>query len=592
MRTSATRAGLRKKPRFFYALILSLLALPVWANGFEQVEQWQRLGAYELALQELGNVQQPFTASDAGVWERAERLRIELYQSLGQPKAILERHSNQPAGLSPEFQLWLAAEAIEAQIELQDSDAAFELVESAIWSSEGDDVLQVWRALLIQVYAAQQKDEAATVAWRRFSQDNSPGSQPSPIITERYSAARRAYAEVLIRKEQYQEAAGLLADDGSTEGRLLFASSQLLVSGETAPQVYELARSIAESETANAKQRRAAYSLMARAAGRQKQYAKAVDALVEALAMPAPAKAGLFSVDADALWLAYENWGNALGLASGLTSDYENEWAAALNKPDSAAEKVALASVLVLSGRSPQNRDQALDVLIAELHKLERGDEQAVWLLHDSQRLQQGYVDMPDKVARAALRAALFTANVPAIKAFRERHGGVRDPLTDQENGLLDVHARLLLGESAPVSQFLSQGLDNLGAWFPTTQNDLLVLLRDLEAGEYFSLVAQTGEKLAGASSEKDVRLQATEHACRSLMKLGRHEQAARLALNQLSELPDAEQHALPLLAYEALWYSDKKKDAQTVWQRWLNKPESFEKAADLRRRLQVPVSQ
>ena len=75
-------------------------------------------------------------------------------------------------------------------------------------------------------------------------------------------------------------------------------------------------------------------------------------------------------------------------------------------------------------------------------------------------------------------------------------------------------------------------------------------------------------------------------------MKLGRHERAARLAMNQLSDMAEAEQHELPLLTYEALWRSDKKKDAQAVWQRWLNKPESFEKAADLRRRLQVPVSQ
>ncbi len=595
MRDSAFKANPRKRVRFFYALSL-LMLLPMASNASsERTALWLNNGAYELALSELSQ-KQPQPAANYPVWETWERQRFTLYESLGRWKGILEREQSLPPNTDADFRLWAGVQAVHAHLALRDFPTALASVQKQLWADISVEDLQIWRAVLVQVYAAKMDDQAAVVAWRRYKQDELQNQAQqtttmSDLAKLEYSAALRAFAQILIREEKYSEAVRELTDDSSVDGRLLFAAGQLLVAEGSVKQIFKLSEQLAESDYANPAQKRKAYVLMSRAAGRQKQYRTRVTALVKALAIPEDAhqSISLMSATADDLWTAYEAWGLSIGLAEGLTPEYENQWAAGLDKPRSADETVALASVLVLGGRSIQNRGRATTALLAALPQLEHGAEQALWLLNDSQRLLQNYVDLPEDLQRAALRAALRVANLNAVKEFRQRRGPVADPIADQANGILDVHARLLLGEAAPASKFLNDGLENLSAWFKSSQQDLLVLLRDMEAGGYYSAVAAAGYKLATVSSDMTIRIPAAKHACNAMMKLNQHRRASLLALDILGESADAEANDLALLAYASLWKAGLKADANQLWHRRLTAPEVQEEAADLRRRLQIP---
>lgn len=596
MRNRATKANPHMGVRFFYALLL-LLSLPAAASELDSIVQWHKSGAFELALSELDS-KQPAPEQKLDEWLRWERQRYALYQSLGRWKGILERQQSLPAAVDAKFRLWAEVQAVHALLAMNDVDAALQWVTRQIWSNLYPDGLQIWRALLVQVYAAQQDDAAATIAWRRYRQDElqnqaAGDAAATSLSQQEYAAAKRAYARTLIRQEQYQEAARELTDDSSVDGRLLFASSQLLIAGDTAEQVYSISQQIAESDSASPAQRRQAYGLMSRAAARQKQYRQRVQAIVKALSIPVAASQSnaLLTVNADELWAAYEAWGLSVGLAAGLNIDYETQWLAGLKITRAADETVALASVLVLSGRGARNREQAADYLLAALPQLANGAEQTLWLLNDSERLQQSYVDMPANLQRASLRAALRIADTDTVKAFRERHGPVVDPIADQANGILDVHARLLLGKSAPANKFLTEGLDNLSAWFQSSQQDLLVLLRDLYAAGYYAPVAMAGEKLAKQSSDRRMRISGAEFACQAMIKTGQYVKAAKLALSLLSDSADAESNDLALLAYEAMWQGGMRADAEQLWHRHLTAPEVQGRAADLRRRLLLPAS-
>ncbi len=589
------RAGLRKKVRFF--LVFSLFLPAVWANGEEAIRQWQHGGAYELALAELERIQ-PSSSADYPQWERLERQRFSLYSSLEQWNEILTRHNALPANAEGQFRQWAEIQAVHAYLALRKTEVALELAQRRLWAEGDMHSLQLWRVMLIQIYAATQDDEAVDIAWRRFRQDalqnEAQGSGPSSSLLAQESAnALRAHARSLMRRERYAEAVSELLEERSIDGRLLYAAGQLLVNTGSVDEVYALTRQLAETDGASALQRRRALILLARAAGRKKQYAQRVDALVGALSIPVhrSEQDSLFTLNADDLWAAYEEWGHSLGVAAGLDANYENQWVAALQTSQPAGQQVALASVLVLGGRSARARDEAGKTLLEALPRVSRGAEQALWLFNESERLQRSFVDLPDDLQRAAMRAALRIADLVRVGELRQRRGPVADPLADQANGVLDVHARLLLGEPAAATRFLNEGLDNLSAWFRSSQQDLLVLLRDMQAAGYHAPVALAGGKLARVSGDQDIRQQGAEYAARSLLATDQPLPAAKLALSQLAEMPDAESSDLALLAYEALWRSGLREDAAQLRHRMLSSPELQEPAADLRRRVQLPVS-
>lgn len=592
------KADLRMKGRLFYVVFLFVWIPAIATAQTAQIEQWKQSGAYELALQTLVK-EQPSAQADYAEWERWERQRYTLYQALGRWSDILERQNSLPSNVSGAFRQWSEVQAVHAYLALRKTTPALTLAQRRIWA-EGDlQTLQLWRALLVQMYAAGQDEEAVSIAWRRLKQDDlqnqargdAGAGQTATMAREEYANAQRTYARSLIQQERYADAVRELSNEGSIDGRLLFAASQLLVNAETAPQVFSLSRQIAETDGATPMQRRRAYVLMARSAGRQKNYEQRARSLVEALAI----KAGqteqdiLFRVNADDLWAAYEAWGNSIGVSEGLSSGYENQWLTAMRKPRVANEKAALASVLVLNGRSAQNREHAANILLEALPQLHRGAEQSLWLLNESERLRGSYVNLPDDLQRASLRSALRVANLEMIHEIRQIRGPVADPVADQANGVLDVHAQLLLGESVPAIRFLTDGIDNLSAWFRSSQMDMLVLFRDLQAGGYDAAVAIAGRKLTETSSEQDIRQKAGVFAVRSMIEIGEYTDAAKLALALLSESADAEVNDLPLLAYEALWRAGLTEDARQLGQRKFTTPQMQGRVADLQRRLQVP---
>lgn len=309
------------------ALTLVLLATtPVSATvavGLEEIVTLARGGAQGLALRLLDDYQAD-PALDRIDWTAAERERAHILAARGDWRALADRLATLDPALPEPFLDWTQERRAEALLHLGDGAGARATLRQLIWRDgvEGD-ALRQWRALVIRSYLVDEDLDAALVSLQRYALDHGADDP----------ALRLMHGEALLAAARPDDAFAVLraADDEPLQWLAALRAGAL-----DPGAVFERAVRAGSVREAGAARRHAAWRVAAEAARRMNNAQASVAALQRALvsadgSLHLPA---ILRVDPDELWLAYRDWGEALGNGARLIVGLDQGWLDAAEQAD------------------------------------------------------------------------------------------------------------------------------------------------------------------------------------------------------------------------------------------------------------------
>lgn len=298
------------------ALCLTLLLLTANAP-LEEITALARGGAPGLALRLLDDYQQE--ATDAA-WQEAERERIHILAARSNWETLLERSAHYPAGLSQSFLDWVEERRAEAWLHVGEPLRAREVVRNIIWATgvPDEDSLRRLRVLLIRSHLMEDDLDSALIGLRRYVQDYGHTS----------AAQRILHGEALLRAGRAQVAFEVLS---GAEGGLAVSLrwlARLEVEPGSAGEVMEQAVRAGSARETGQIDRRVAWAVAARAAGRLANRAIQVAAMERSLLLARPTETVPLplKIDAMQIWQTYVEWGRALGNNEQLIMGVDQDW--------------------------------------------------------------------------------------------------------------------------------------------------------------------------------------------------------------------------------------------------------------------------
>lgn len=346
-------------------------SLPPWAAALAEVERLARAGTPDLALARVDALQ-PLPEVDTEAWAAWQRLRLDILQTRNDWKALVTATAALPPAAPDALRRHALTLRADALLELGDGAGARTVAAGQLWQSDGAvsaAQLDRWRRQLIRAYAVDGRDQDAAIAIQRHRQDDARAAAQWSTLE----------AELLLRAGQPKRArTALFAKEGSgTDARsLLLAQLADLRSGAAKPAaVFERAVALAVAKDRSSAARALAWSIAAEAAGRQDNAASRIAALEKALvAQGRDADPRAFMHVAPAtVWLAYREYGEALGNALQLVLGSEQDWfVAASNRFDSEPVAARALSVVVASTAADVEQRRIAHWQFAQLLSRER----------------------------------------------------------------------------------------------------------------------------------------------------------------------------------------------------------------------------
>jgi hypothetical protein len=533
MRGSSFRAGRSENKCVPFVLLLIALGAPAFAAAETTVEDLDRLldaGAVSLALRIIEQDGPAFSASPVR-WQRWERRRLAILETLQHWPAIIEHVAAYPSPLPDDFLVSAGESAARANIALGNGRAAAAVLADLVWGTTGDTAmveervarLTRWRGLLIEAYLVAGRLADAETAALRYGLDY--GRQPA--------GWRVAHAKALMRAGQDVEARELLVGLETTQVvymKLLLRARN--ASADPVELLSEMAPYLGEGRLLEA-ERAQLWASLANAAAGYRDHEVRVTAMEQAVALHAPVVAGdrFVEVDADALWDAYRDYAAALANEAHLLVGRFDAWLALADGFSASGDAKARAVYAYLSD---QNRDPAVAAraragLVSSLAGQARGLRVLGALYLESSR----YPDLAR--VPADLRGPLIAYCVEAARLDVARQllagldGGARHALAPAWRGAAAV---TLIGEGRideAVALFDGDPRAD-GAGVPATVNATVGVALALQtAGHYEQSAALFARILAAAPMTGALRRELLLLAAEAESQAGHHDRAARL---------------------------------------------------------------
>lgn len=351
-----------------FLLFLALLPAPAGAGDglLEVTAHLARSGAPQLALARIERDQPPSVNTPQGLqWEA---LRLSLLVELNHDQEVLQRALQLPPEIPAESRgLYLSA--AQAALRTNDPQLARDYLAKWLWAGETNaDQQKDARRMVIRSYLAERRADAAYLAMLRFQQDYQPLK----------AADAAQFVEWLLQAGGVAEASNWLAQlDDASPLKLLLRLKSGLISPEAAiaeagaaldpPAPLEVKKGSAKKTLKAAPllparpvgQALAAYwSIIAQAAGQQKNPALQAAALERQLNLPASAPDGLFGADTESLWRIYTELALTAANQAHLLAGEDAAWfdLAIRSATASPLTARALFSHLALRGAAQQTR--------------------------------------------------------------------------------------------------------------------------------------------------------------------------------------------------------------------------------------------
>ena len=517
----------------FLFLLCFLAALPGWPLAAEAppdgalaaIESLAQAGAPQLALHQLDQ-EQPSFDTDPAAWMRWEQARIRILQAQGDWAGIVARAGAAPAEAAPAFRRWLDTQAARAHLALGQPQAARGLLRRLLWSA-GEDEAQafaVWRRLVIRSYLQEGRLADARSALLRYRQDYGEGDEAWRLLS----------GEVLLRSGDADAAWKVLDGLERPQAEPLRLLAGLRSGRLGAKAVLKRARKALDAENLPAALRASLWDVIAQTKAKVEDRPGRILALERALALSGgrPADA-LFSADAETLWTAWLDWGQAVGNEAQLLMGQDEAWyfaaTEALEDRHPLRARVLFA-VLGETTTDPHRRDLAHDYLAMLIEDLPHGGDLLLALYLDNPRFPDD-PSIPAPIRHRLIDRLLARGDIPrAARLMKtlDRPPAGRDRL---DWALRRARVQILAGEVEAGAAVLAGLLDRGEVPDGQALDRLMQVIFDLQKlGEHEQALALLGQ-VAQRELEPGKRRELAFWTAESEEALGHHARAARLYL-------------------------------------------------------------
>ncbi len=487
----------------------------------DEVVATARGGAPQLASF-LVERNQPAWAENPLEWLGWEKVRLELYQSQHDWKALEASVAALPANLPAPFRQWAEGLQVRALLEQGKGERARALLQRAIWGATEPEAEQLadWRRLVIRSYLVEGQVDDAQIAMLRYRQDYGDGSDEWRLLQ----------AQVMLRAGAKGEVPGLLEKVQGADARILVLLAHLRIGDQRAAAVAHEARQITHQESLTPSQRIQAWALAAEAAAVAKDAPGRAQALEQALSQPGAVSqlAGVLPLDADDLWDAYLSYGQAAGNHEQLLVGQDQAW---FDKAGEFAQRYplrarAMYTVVALHGLDEQTRSLAHLQLAQSLTSTEGGELLMRRLYLESQRFAQ-LDGVPEPIRHRLVDLALAASEVGL--AARLMRGLTSPPagLERIEWQMRRARVAILAGEPEVGVQLMNTLLDETPQLETAALDRLLQVVFDLQTIGRHDDALRLFEALARRPLDDQRRRELLFWMADSYRETGRHELAA-----------------------------------------------------------------
>lgn len=487
----------------------------------DEVAAMARSGAPELASY-LVDRNQPTWADNPLEWLNWEKVRLQLYQARRDWKALDASVNRLPADLPAPFRQWAERLQVEALLEQGKGAAARVLLRREIWGQAEmeADQLADWRRLVIRSYLVDGNIGDAQSAMLRYRQDYGDGSDEWRLLQ----------AQVMLRGGAPGEVPGLLEQVQGPDAHILMLLAHLRIGDQRAAAVAHAARQLTKDDKLTAAQRIQVWSLAAEAAESAHDAAGRAQALEQALRQPGAIAqlAGVFSVDADALWNAYLAYGRAAGNHEQLLVGQDQAW---FDKAGEFAQRYplrarAMYTVVALNGLDEKTRALAHLQLAQSLTAMKGGEVLLRRLYLESKRFAR-LDGVPETIRHRLVDIALANSQVGlAARLMR----GLASPPAGQERvewQMRRARVAILAGEPEAGVQLMITLLDQTPQFEPAVLDRLLQVIFDLQTVGRHDDALRLFKALGQRPLDDQRRRELLFWMADSYREMGRHEQAA-----------------------------------------------------------------
>jgi hypothetical protein len=552
------------------------------ADELERIVAVAQGGATDLALRLLAK-QQP-SPEQPEEWMRWEKQRLAILAETRQWAEIGKRVDHLPPDLPPSFVQWAREQAANAQLSAEDGTAARKYLRQLIWETPADaKQFAKWRQLIIRSYLLDNNITDAHSALLRYKQDYRADND----------AWRHLHASVLLRAGRNKAAFDVLQDTQSLLGKILRQLAGLRSGIYKAPAVKEQGLKLVQATKRKPELQQKAWALVAEAAARAGDDVYRVIALEQAIALSGDSTAGdgIFALNADDLWQAYEWLAETLGNRMRLLVGNDQAWFEQAHEFEK-EEKIyarALYAFIALRGAAPAARREAhkrlTDSLLAE-HR----DAVVEWLYIRSKRFANLQA-IPDTVRYKLADMALKRREVHF--AARILQGLDQPPEGEDPDQWLLRRARIMIyaGDFKGAALLLSNILSNKRVLDPKFADRYLQVVFDLQAvnkhAEAYVLLDSLYSLVEKPQQQREILFWMAD----SKEALGEHEAAAELYLRSASHPPgeskDIWGQSARFRAAEALSNGGLIADARGVYRKLLGETADPRRRAVVERQLQ-----
>lgn len=401
--------------RLLPLVCLCLFATAARADMLARIDVLVKGGAPTLALRMLEQ-NQPGPDQPAE-WLRWEKLRLDIYAAQRNWRALAARAEHLPENTPRDFLEQVLVRAAETQLAAGDGAAARKYLRRLLSGHRGEiKASEPWRKLVIRSYLIENAVDDAKAALQRYRQDF------------RATDASWSYlhARVLLRAGDPKGAAKIVGERQTHEGRLLRLTARLRA-GDTPPAAaLTEARRLAQQTEKLPELNRQAWALLAEAAAKGGERVMRVEGLERALTGPAgtPVGDGVFDVNADQLWEAYQALGETTGNAARLLIGSDEAWLKkARDFERSAPQKSRAIHALLAQSAQAEDPGRAHRRLLEALYRAGLGETAVVLYTRSARYATQA--DIPAAARYFLAEQALKTYDAPLAAGLMD---GLNEP--------------------------------------------------------------------------------------------------------------------------------------------------------------------
>ena len=345
-------------------------------KSLEQLSELTAIGLSGLAMRMIEHQQRQYPEFSPE-WYAFEFEYFKTLSALERWQDIIDRadqlldRARQGRQITPKITQWIESQQAIAWLQLGEAEQSLQLTRRLLWQSKGEsrDRTAFWRRLIIRAYLQLDYADDANKALRKYRRDYGDYTSEWKLLQ----------AQALLRADRPAEVADLLAEEKSDKARALRLLAGVRAHPDKAKRhIKEIEQRLQDTDLSQAQQRAYFYVLYEAYVADDDRLAAAetVEQLL-ALSRSQVVLGEQFSVDADDLWLLYEQIGEQAGNRHNLLKGNDRAWsqrAAAVEKKEPVRAR-ALYAVVALEAADAASSQLAHKAIVDSLATTEGGLE-------------------------------------------------------------------------------------------------------------------------------------------------------------------------------------------------------------------------